>query len=207
MRSFRFSRLSRLSQLSRLSLSFALAASLMIAPAASRLAHANDDTNSTTSNVSTTATATANTTTTASQALTTWTQRLHDASVQQGQPVVLVVHLARDCLYCRRWQATFGGEGDFKKYAKTHPDVRMIVIDRATLSRPEIAEDYPEEVRWLYSKNEQHDALQPGTPLFEVYVAQTPVWRSYGIASWDTAVMPAVKDLDNRRTTAVSSVN
>ncbi|MDE1179300.1 hypothetical protein [Paraburkholderia sp.] len=118
------------------------------------------------------------------------------------------MHTATDCSYCKRWDSTFGGKGEFVKYAKSHPGVQMAVVERPAITTPERSNDYPENVRWLYSANEQRDALRPGTPLFEVFVGQKLVYKSYGTASWDSAVLPAVKELDSRRgVTSVSSLN
>jgi thioredoxin-related protein len=148
----------------------------------------------------------ANGTSSATKPKTDWAERLREATVKEGQPILLVVHSAKDCVYCARWKGALGGKGDFESWAKDHPDVHLIIVEREAIASAEHAEDYPQTLQWLYERNEERAHLQPGTPMFEVFVVRKMVWRSYGYQSWARDVFPALKDLDQRRTSAVSAV-
>jgi hypothetical protein len=137
---------------------------------------------------------------------TDWAERLREATVKEGQPILLVVHSAKDCVYCARWKGSLGGKGDFESWAKDHPDVHLIIVEREAIASAEHAEDYPETLQWLYKRNEERTQLQPGTPMLEVFVVKKMVWRSYGYQSWARDVFSALKDLDQRRTSTVSAV-
>ena len=136
-----------------------------------------------------------------------WKERLREATVMEGQPVLLVVHSAKDCIYCTRWKGSLGGKGEFESWAQTHPDVHLVIVDRQAIASAEVAEDYPDSVQWLFKRNQQRGNLQPGTPLFEIVVAHKTVWRSYGYHSWDRDVFPAIKDLDGRRSASGSAAD
>jgi hypothetical protein len=128
-----------------------------------------------------------------------WTERINKTTVLEGEPILLVMHSARDCIYCSRWKGFLGGEGEFNRWAKTHPGARLFIVERGAIASDETPEDYADEIRWLAKRNETNQNLRPGTPSFEIFVARKIVYRSYGYAAWSNKVFPAIKTLDSRR--------
>lgn len=128
-----------------------------------------------------------------------WANRIRQAKVHKGEPIVLIVHSAKDCVFCRRWEGSLGGKGDFESWAKTHPDVHLFIVEREAIAVPEAIDNYPPVVQWLFERRQQLGNLSPGTPTFEIFVRRKILWRSYGLHSWDRDVFPALKDLDSRR--------
>ncbi|MGF6775175.1 hypothetical protein [Paraburkholderia sp. GAS334] len=143
----------------------------------------------------------------ASKPKTDWAERLREATVKEGQPILLVVHSAKDCVYCTRWKGSLGGKGEFESWAQNRPDVHLVIVERGAIASAERAEDYPDTMQWLFKRNVERTQLQPGTPMFEVFVVKKMVWRSYGYHSWARDVFPALKDLDSRRSSAVSATD
>lgn len=141
-----------------------------------------------------------------SKSRTDWAERLRAATVKEGQPILLVMHSAKDCIYCARWKGSLGGKGEFESWAQSRPDVHLIIVERDAIAGAERAEDYPDTLQWLYRRHQERAQLQPGTPMFEVFVVRKMVWRSYGYQSWARDVFPALKDLEQRRTSAISSM-
>lgn len=134
-----------------------------------------------------------------------WDARVKQTVVAEDQMITLVVHSARDCIYCARWKGALGGEGSFRSWAKDHPREQLIVVERAALSSSEAPEDYPQELGWLSERYKKDQRLKPGTPTFEIFVEQNLVLRAYGLYSWDDKVFPAIKALESRRESANES--
>ncbi|WP_164462858.1 MULTISPECIES: hypothetical protein [Burkholderia cepacia complex] len=128
-----------------------------------------------------------------------WADRIRQAKVRKGEPIVLIVHSAKDCVYCQRWEGSLGGKGDFESWAKTHPDVHLFIVEREAIAAPETIDSYPPVVQWLFERRQRLGNLSPGTPTFEIFVRRNIVWKSYGLHSWDRDAFPALKDLDSRR--------
>ena len=128
-----------------------------------------------------------------------WADRVREAKVRQGEPIMLIVHSAKDCIFCRRWEGSLGGQGDFESWAKTHPDAHLFIVEREAVAVPETVDSYPPQVQWLFERRQQLDKLSPRTPTFEIFVKRKIVWRSSGLHSWERDVFPALKDLDSRR--------
>lgn len=128
-----------------------------------------------------------------------WADRVRQAKVYQGEPIVLIVHSAKDCVFCRRWEGSLGGKGEFESWAKTHPDVHLFIVERDAIALPETVDSYPPTVQWLFGRRQQLNRLAPGTPTFEIFVRRKILWQSYGLGSWERDVFPALKDLDGRR--------
>ncbi|NPT61929.1 hypothetical protein [Paraburkholderia elongata] len=135
----------------------------------------------------------------ASEPKLNWADRVRQAKVREGEPIVLIVHSAKDCVFCRRWEGSLGGKGDFESWAKTHPDVHLFIVEREAIAVPETLDSYPPVVQWLFERRQRLDKLSPGTPTFEIFVRRKIIWQSYGVHSWDRDVFPALKDLDSRR--------
>ena len=128
-----------------------------------------------------------------------WNTRVNQATVAESDTITLVVHSARDCSFCARWKGPLGGEGRFRSWSSAHPGTRLVIVERAAISSSETPGDYPQDLKWLSDQYQKDNRLRPGTPTFEVFVAQNLVFRSYGLHSWDEKAFPAVKDLDSRR--------
>jgi hypothetical protein len=128
-----------------------------------------------------------------------WGDRIREAKVQEGEPINLIVHTAKDCVFCRRWEGSLGGKGDFESWAKTHPDVHLFIVEREAIAVPETVDSYPPKVQWLFERRQRKDKLSPITPTFEIFVRRKIVFKSNGLRSWDQDLFPALKDLDGRR--------
>lgn len=129
----------------------------------------------------------------------TWADRIRAADVHEHEPIVLIVHAAKDCVYCQRWAGSLGGKGEFESWANAHPDVHLFIVERDTIASAETVDDYPPIVRWLFERRQRLEKLSPPTPTFEIFVRRKILWQSYGLGSWDRSVFPALKDLDSRR--------
>jgi hypothetical protein len=127
-----------------------------------------------------------------------WADEVRAAQVRPGEPINLIVHTAKDCVYCKRWEGSLGGKGDFDSWAKTHPDVHIYIVEREAIAQSEKIENYPPDIQWLYERRERKDKLKPMTPTFDIFTKRTIVWHSAGLRSWDQ-VFTSVKDLDSRR--------
>lgn len=134
------------------------------------------------------------------QSKLTWADRVRDADVHEREPIVLIVHSAKDCVFCQRWEGSLGGKGEFESWARTHPDVHLFIVERDAIAAPETVDNYPPIVRWLFERRQRLEKLSPPTPTFEIFVRRKILWQSYGLGSWDRSVFPALKDLDSRRT-------
>jgi hypothetical protein len=132
-----------------------------------------------------------------------WADRIREAKVQEGEPITLIVHTAKDCVFCRRWEGSLGGKGDFESWAKTHPDVHLFIVEREAIAVPETVDSYPPDVQWLFERRQRKDKLSPITPTFEIFVRRKIVFKSNGLRSWDQDLFPALKDLDSRRSPSV----
>lgn len=83
-----------------------------------------------------------------------WADRIRQAKVRKGEPIVLIVHSAKDCVYCQRWKGSLGGKGDFESWAKTHPDVHLFIVEREAIAVPETIDSYPPVVQWLFERRQ-----------------------------------------------------
>ncbi|WP_322041859.1 hypothetical protein [Paraburkholderia sp. J67] len=135
----------------------------------------------------------------ASQPKLSWADQVREAKVQQGEPINLIVHTAKDCVYCKRWEGSLGGKGDFESWAKTHPDVHLFIVERDAIAFPETIDNYPPDIQWLFERRQRADRLKLFTPTFEIFVRRKMVFKSNGLRSWDEVAFPALKDLDSRR--------
>jgi hypothetical protein len=135
----------------------------------------------------------------ASQPKVNWAERVREAKVQPGEPINLIVHTAKDCVFCKRWESSLGGKGDFESWAKTHPDVHLFIVEREAIAVSETIDSYPPDVQWLFERRQRADRLKLITPTFEIFVRRKMVYKSNGLRSWDESAFPALKDLDSRR--------
>ena len=69
-----------------------------------------------------------------SKSRTDWAERLRAATVKEGQPILLVMHSAKDCIYCARWKGSLGGKGEFESWAQSRPDVHLIIVERDAIA-------------------------------------------------------------------------
>lgn len=128
-----------------------------------------------------------------------WSARVSQTTLTASEPLTLVARTAKDCKYCKLWEAPTGGKYQFEAWAAAHPDDRLVIVDRSAIASKEVAADYPDSLRWMFDQNRRHGQLQPLTPTFEIYAGKQLLWRSSGLPSWDHGVFPAIKDLDTRR--------
>lgn len=130
---------------------------------------------------------------------TDWNTQVKQTTLAPNEPLTLVARTAEDCTYCRQWLAPAGGKHEFDTWAAAHPDDRLVIVERSAIAKKEVADDYPESLRWMFEQNRQHGELQMATPTFELYAGKQLVWRSSGLPSWDKGAFPAIKDLEARR--------
>ncbi|MGF6634774.1 hypothetical protein OKW39_001925 [Paraburkholderia sp. MM6662-R1] len=141
----------------------------------------------------------------APQSTTDWNQRVSGATVKQDDPLVLVIHSARDCTWCARWMGFLGGKHDFESWAQGRSNVGLLVVERDAIAGVETSANYPPEAQWMFEWARHIGNLKPRTPTFEIYVGRTVVWRSAGYYSWARSVFPALKELEGRRAAADES--
>lgn len=139
----------------------------------------------------------------APQPKTDWAERINRTTVKRDDLILLVVHSARDCTWCARWMGLLGGKAEFEKWAQSHKNVGLLVVEREAIATNETPEIYPQDARWVYDWARHIGTLSPRTPTFQIYVGRKVVWTSAGYYSWDRSVFPALKELDSRRAVAI----
>ncbi|KXU84576.1 hypothetical protein CR51_41190 [Caballeronia megalochromosomata] len=128
-----------------------------------------------------------------------WDARVRQTQVSEGEMITLVVHSAKDCIFCARWKGPLSDERKFRAWSGVHPGTRLFIVERAAIASNETPEDYPQDLAWLSERYQKNQRLKPSTPTFEIYVAHDLVFRSHGLSSWDEKAFPAIRDLDSRR--------
>lgn len=128
-----------------------------------------------------------------------WAEAVRQTEIYKDEPLLLIMHSAKDCEWCARWKGFLGGKHDFESWAQNHPGDRLVIVERSAIAATEVSDDYPDELQWLYQRNLRRGHLKSRTPMFEVVVGKHVVWHWPGYYSWDKAVFPAIKDLDSRR--------
>lgn len=143
----------------------------------------------------------------ASQA-TAMVAKIDDWTIDKVSPagreeVLVVMHSARDCGYCRAWnESPTAGRSQLEPWLKNHPNVRLVIIEREKIAKPEIAENYPVELAWLWNdkqRSTEKRATRPPVPAFEVIVGKTMLFRDVGTDGWEETVFPKLKALESRR--------
>ncbi|MFC4298152.1 hypothetical protein ACFO0J_08895 [Castellaniella hirudinis] len=125
--------------------------------------------------------------------------RLARARVGPDDEVVVLVHSAKDCVFCQRWKGSLGGQGEIARYADTHPGVRYYVVERSRIADAETGDLYPGALAWLYDKRAGKGKANLAVPSYDVIVRHKVVWHAFGYSAWDKTVLPAVRSLDDRR--------
>lgn len=121
---------------------------------------------------------------------------------RRDDPIYVVAHSAVDCPACATWRNAADGLPATKQWAKTWPKVRVVVIERASLSGSEDASLYPPELRFLYDDRKARYQLAPPTPTFEVVVRDRVLMRQAGVQAWTGQIIPAISILERNRGTA-----
>ena len=128
-----------------------------------------------------------------------WEARLAHAAPRVDEPIYVIVHSAADCKFCRRWKGRFSGEGDLRRWAKDHPLVQLVIVERPTIDGTETQAMYPRELLPIFDKRSANGKLHTGVPLFEAVIGHRIVYRTYGYSSWGSRMFPAVQALESRR--------
>ena len=129
------------------------------------------------------------------------TVRNEQLLLKRNDPLYVVAHSAVDCPVCRTWSAASSGLPLAKKLSATWPNVRFVLIERASLNSSEDESLYPPELRPLYLERKGRYQLSPPTPLFEIVIRDKVVLRLAGSQAWNEQVVPSVQTLENNRET------
>lgn len=121
--------------------------------------------------------------------------------LKRNDPLYVVAHSAVDCPVCKTWRASSSGLPLAKKMSETWPNVRIILIERASLNGSEDESLYPPELRSLYQDRKGRYQLSPATPLFEIVIRDKVVLRLAGLQAWNEQVVPSVQTLESNRET------
>ncbi|MGB6009257.1 hypothetical protein [Castellaniella sp.] len=125
--------------------------------------------------------------------------RLARARVGPDDTVIVLVHSAKDCVFCQRWKGSLGGRGELEQYVGAHPGVQFHIVERPTIAESEARGLYPESLVWLYDKRDDKGRKRAAVPSYDVIVRHKVVWHALGYSAWDKTVFPAIRDLDARR--------
>jgi hypothetical protein len=128
-----------------------------------------------------------------------WNARLAKAAPRSDQPVYLLFHWAADCKFCQRWKGPLGGKGEFETWAKEHPLVKLVIVERAAIDGSEIESLYPPAQKLFFENRKANGTLRTGVPLFEAALGRRVVYRSYGYSSWKEKMLPALQQIETRR--------
>ena len=130
-----------------------------------------------------------------------WT--IDAVSPAAGEEILVVMHSAKDCGYCKAWkESATAGRSQFEPWLKSHAKVRFLTIERERIATPEVADNYPAEIAWLWdvkSHSTEKRATRPPVPAFEVIIGKTVLFKDFGTDGWEDAVFPKLKSLDGRR--------
>ena len=121
--------------------------------------------------------------------------------LKRDEPLYVVAHSAVDCPVCKTWRASSTGLPLAKKMSETWPNVRFVLIERASLNGSEDESLYPPELRSLYQDRKGRYQLSPATPLFEIVIRDKVVLRLAGLQAWNDQVVPSVEKLEGNRET------
>jgi hypothetical protein len=128
-----------------------------------------------------------------------WEARLAHAAPRADQPIYVIVHSAVDCKFCQRWKGRFSGEGELSRWAKDHPLVQLVIVERPMIDGVETQAMYPPELLPIFEKRSANGSLRTGVPLFEAAIGDRIVYRTYGYSSWGRKMFPALQSLESRR--------
>jgi len=128
-----------------------------------------------------------------------WRARIAAATPAPGETLYVVVHSALDCQYCREWKSSKKGAALATLIANGRPDVRVVVIERDSLRGHEESGAYPPELRFEYERRLRRHQLAPTVPAFEIFLRGSLVYRTSGLSMWNSNVIPAVLEIEQRR--------
>lgn len=134
-----------------------------------------------------------------------WEARQAQAKPTADQTLYVIMHAAVDCTYCKEWNAAADGLPGFRQWLKSHPMVKLVVVERSRIAANETAADYPPFMQKMYQLQLRNHALSPVTPTFEVVLGNDILYRTVGVPAWQATMLPAIKKIEARRLTATSN--
>ncbi len=133
-----------------------------------------------------------------------WEARQAQATPAADQTLYVIMHAAVDCTYCKEWNAAANGLPAFRQWLKSHPMVKLVVVDRSSIAAKETTADYPPFMQKMYQLQLRNHALSPVTPTFEAVLGNDLLYRTVGVPAWHAKMFPAIKKIEARRLTATS---
>ena len=111
------------------------------------------------------------------------------------EPVTLVVHTAKDCPVCKVWRESPSGLEAARQMAKDWPALKLVVVERTSLSGSETESLYPSELQSLYQARRERYQLSPAVPLFELVRQGKVISRHAGLQGWSEGTVAEVRAL------------
>jgi hypothetical protein len=120
-------------------------------------------------------------------------------ALEADEPLLLVIHTAADCPFCKAWRESSAGLAVAQRLPQTWPQLRLVMIERKSLFGSESGSLYPPDVKYLYDARRARYQISPPVPLFEVVRREQVVYRSGGLQGWTDGVLPTLRELEAGR--------
>jgi hypothetical protein len=111
------------------------------------------------------------------------------------EPVILVVHSAKDCAVCKVWRESPSGLVAARQMAKDWPELKLVFVERMSLNGSETESLYPSDLQNLYQARRERYQLSPAVPLFELVRQGKVISRRAGLQGWSDGTVVEVRAL------------
>lgn len=114
---------------------------------------------------------------------------------EAGDPITLVIHSAADCPVCKAWRESRNGLPLALKLQQESPQIKVVIIERASLHGSESEALYPPELQSLFKARQARYQLSPPVPLFELVRKDQLISRHAGLDGWSRGTLPEIRRL------------
>ena len=121
--------------------------------------------------------------------------KAHAQEAAVAEPVTLVVHTAKDCPVCKVWREAPSGLEAARQLAKDWPTLKVVVVERTSLSGSETESLYPPDLRDIYQARRERYQLSPPVPLFELVRQGKVISRHAGLQGWSEGTVAEIRAL------------
>lgn len=111
------------------------------------------------------------------------------------EPVTLVVHTAKDCPVCKVWRESPSGLETARRMARDWQALKLVVIERTSLSGSETESLYPSDLQHLFQARRERYQLSPAVPLFELVRQGKVISRRAGLQGWSEGTANEIRAL------------
>ena len=126
--------------------------------------------------------------------------------LESDEPLIVVVHSAKDCPFCKIWRESDSGLAIAKKLMQKWPLLQVVIVERKSIHASETESLYPRSMRFLYEARRERYQLAPATPMFEIVRREQVIYRKSGLPGWTDGIVPTLGALEASRA-AVSATS